>query len=63
MSDIDLRQTVINLAFGTVKDLMARYQITDPNQAKRIARETFTQDDYNRYQQACAVLDGMGAIN
>lgn len=62
MADIDLRQSAIDLAMATVKDLYARHEITDPNQAKRLAREKFTNEELERYKLARDLLMSLGAI-
>lgn len=58
----DLDQAIVDLASATVRDLFAQHGITDPNQAKRLARERFTEAELHRYRLARQVLDGTGAI-
>ena len=61
-SNLDLRQTAVNLAVATIKDLYSKHEITDPEQAKRLVRERLSDEELHRYTQARDLLDGMGAI-
>lgn len=54
--------TASPIGMATVLRLYAKHDITDPSQAKRLARERFTQDELDEYQHALALLDGSGAI-
>ncbi|MGC5584137.1 hypothetical protein [Ornithinimicrobium sp. W1665] len=49
-------------AARTIRDLFARHGISDRDQAKRLVRERFTQDELDAYKEALEVLDGMGVI-
>lgn len=49
-------------ALATVRDLLAKYGIEDPDQAHRLIRERFTTSDLDAYRQALDVLDGSGAL-
>lgn len=51
----DAREVVI--------DLLRKHNITDARLAKRLARERFSQDEWDAYLRAIKTLDAMGELN
>lgn len=45
-----------------IRDLFSKYEITDQSTAKRLIRETFSQEDLELYHAAKNFLMGEGAI-
>lgn len=46
-----------------VIDLFHKHGITDVAQAKRLARDRFSQQDWDAYTAAIKLLDAMGDLN
>lgn len=56
------RQARIEVAGETVRDLLAKYDITERNRSRQLIRERFSQEDLDAYTLALDVLTGEGAL-
>lgn len=56
------RQARIEVAGETVRDLLAKYAITERNRSRQLIRERFSQEDLDAYTLALDVLTGEGAL-
>lgn len=56
------RQARIEVAGETVRDLLAKYDITERNLSRQLIRERFSQEDLDAYMLALDVLTGEGAL-
>lgn len=56
------RRARIEVAGETVRDLLAKYDITERNRSRQLIRDRFSQEDLDAYTLALDVLTGEGAL-
>jgi hypothetical protein len=60
--DVYCRVVLVPEARGAIRGLFAKYLIDDPNQAKRLVRERFSEDDRLSYVAALKILMANGEL-
>lgn len=54
--------TTTPAALAIIEGLLTKYSIEDPDQAHRLIRERFTQEDLDTYREALTALDDAGDL-